>query len=254
MGILNITPDSFSDGGEFIEADEACRQAHKLVLEGADIIDCGGESTRPGYTAISVEEEWYRLSSVIAPLAVQGICLSVDTMKAEVARRALRAGAVMVNDVWGLQYDPAMAAVVADFGANVVVMHNRQDIDPHLDLKADFKRFFDYSLEKAQLAGVSTKQIVLDPGVGFGKTPEQNLKAINLISWLRSYYQLPILLGVSRKSFFGHFLGRQKGERLAATIAANLYGVKEGASIIRVHDAQPHEDMVLLNYMLGNLS
>ncbi|MDF7673671.1 dihydropteroate synthase [Acetobacteraceae bacterium ESL0709] len=254
MGIVNVTPDSFSDGGAFYEAELACAHAMRLVKQGADLIDCGAESTRPGYSPVDVEEEWRRLAPVVTSLVARGICVSVDTMKAEIARRVLEAGAVMINDIWGLHRDGDMASVVAAHGAQLVVMHNREEIDPNLDMKADFRRFFDISLEKAHFAGIASGAIVLDPGIGFGKTPEQNLKALRHLAWLKQEYRLPILLGLSRKSLFGYFLGRPKDERLPATIAANLYGIREGASILRVHDVKAHEDAVLLDYMLRGVS
>lgn len=254
MGIVNVTPDSFSDGGRFYEPESACRHAKSLVREGADLIDCGAESTRPGYRPVDEEEEWRRLKPVITSLASEGICLSVDTMKAEIARRSLEAGAVMINDIWGLHRDPDMASTIADYGAYIVIMHNREVIDPSLDIKSDFRRFFDISLEKAHFAGIACEKIVLDPGIGFGKKPEQSLEAIRSLAWLKQEYQLPVLLGLSRKSVFGHFLGRHKEERLAATIAANLYGIREGVSLVRIHDVKAHEDAILFDYMLRNMA
>jgi dihydropteroate synthase len=240
MGIVNVTPDSFSDGGKFNTYDGALAQARKLVAEGADIIDIGAESTRPGHVPVGEDEELARLRPVLADF-VQAIdkAVSIDTYKAAVARYAIDVGAAVVNDVWGLQKDPAMADTVAEGGAAIVIMHNRTEIDPQIDILADLRRFFDQSLARAERAGIPRRHIILDPGIGFGKTKEQNLAALRDLGTLRDY-GLPLLVGVSRKSIFGLLLGAEVESRLIGTIAANLIAATHGASIFRVHDAAEH--------------
>jgi dihydropteroate synthase len=240
MGILNVTPDSFSDGGRFNAPDRALEQARKLFAEGADIIDVGAESTRPGHTPVSAEDEWARLEPLLEPLLDNvDAPFSIDTYKAATARRAAELGVVVVNDVWGLQRDPAMADTVAEAGAAVVVMHNRNEIDPALDIVADLRRFFDRSLHLAQRAGIPRGRIMLDPGIGFGKTKEQNLAALAATTQLQDY-SLPILIGISRKSIFGALLGATVEGRLIGTIAANVVTAMYGAKIFRVHDPAEH--------------
>jgi dihydropteroate synthase len=240
MGILNVTPDSFSDGGRFNAPDRALEQARKLVADGADIIDVGAESTRPGHTPVSAEDEWARLEPLLAPLLDKIDALfSIDTYKAVTARRATELGVVLVNDVWGLQRDPAMADTVAEAGAAIVIMHNRNDVDPVLDIVADLRRFFDRSLALARRAGIPNDRIILDPGIGFGKTKEQNLAALAATTQLQDY-GLPILIGISRKSIFGALLGATVEGRLIGTIAANLVTAIYGAKIFRVHDPAEH--------------
>jgi dihydropteroate synthase len=240
MGILNVTPDSFSDGGRFNAPDRALEQARKLFAEGADIIDVGAESTRPGHTPVSAEDEWARLEPLLEPLLDNvDAPFSIDTYKAATARRAAELGVVVVNDVWGLQHDPAMADTVAEAGAAVVVMHNRNEIDPALDIVADLRRFFDRSLHLAQRAGIPRGRIMLDPGIGFGKTKEQNLAALAATTQLQDY-SLPILIGISRKSIFGALLGATVEGRLIGTIAANVVTAMYGAKIFRVHDPAEH--------------
>ena len=241
MGILNVTPDSFSDGGRFQSLDPALAQARKLVADGADIIDVGAESTRPGHTPIALDQEWRRLEPLLAPLLAEvNAPFSIDTTKAEIARRAVALGVSVVNDVWGLQKDPAMADVVAESGAAVVIMHNRDGVDPNLDLEADLRDFFVRSLTLADRAGISRGRILLDPGVGFGKTKAQNLKALALTGSLRAAFGLPILIGVSRKRLLGDQLGHGIDDRLIGTLAANLATLARGAAVFRVHDAAEH--------------
>lgn len=241
MGIVNVTPDSFSDGGRFATRDAALAQARKLAADGADIVDVGAESTRPGHTPVSAEEEWARLEPLLGALvADSGVPVSIDTYKAQTARRALQAGVAVVNDVWGLQRDPDMAAVIADAKAGVVVMHNRETVDPDIDIVADMNRFFDRSLQIAAAAGVPEGRIVLDPGVGFGKSREQDFDALRAIPDLLRF-RLPVLVGVSRKRLFGALLGSAVDARLIATIAANLVAAMEGAHVFRVHDAAEHK-------------
>lgn len=242
MGIVNITPDSFSDGGQYDTPDAALRRARQLRAEGADILDLGAESTRPGFTPVTQEEEWQRLQPVLALLTKEDGLLSVDTTKAVIAEKSLSVGAHIINDIWGLQGDAAMASVVAEYGAMIVVMHNRHEIDPALDLWDDLCRFFDRSLTIADKAGIGRRQIILDPGIGFGKTQAQNLLALTLLGRLKTEYRQPVLLGASRKSFLGHVLGRDISARLPATLAVHLYGANQGADIMRVHDVQAHAD------------
>ncbi len=240
MGIVNVTPDSFSDGGRFNSLENARAQALKLVAEGADIVDVGAESTRPGHTPVPEAEELARLEPVLAGL-VQAVAapVSIDTSKAAVARHAISLGVCIVNDVWGLQRDPAMADVVAEGGAAIVIMHNRNDVDEKADIVDDMRRFFDHSLALAEKAGIPRHHIMLDPGVGFGKTKQQNLEAISGMTRLKDY-QLPFLVGLSRKSLLGSLLGNDPEIKLIGTLAANLTAAAHGASIFRVHDAAEH--------------
>ena len=241
MGILNLTPDSFSDGGRFQSLDAALAQAKKLAADGADIVDVGAESTRPGHIPVPLDEEWRRLEPILAPLLANVKApFSIDTYKAEIARRAVALGVCVVNDVWGLQKDPAMAEVVAESGAAIVIMLNRDSVDPDIDIQADIRRFFDQSLSLAQKAGIPDKLIMLDPGIGFGKNKAQNLTALKATAAFRAAYGLPILIGVSRKKLFGDLLGASVGNRLIATLAANLSTLARGASIFRVHDVAEH--------------
>jgi dihydropteroate synthase len=237
MGILNITPDSFSDGGKFLHLDAAMQQAKKLAAEGADIIDVGAESTRPGHTPVEPEEELARLEPILGKLTESvNLPFSIDTSKAKVARRATELGACVVNDVWGLQKDPAMADTVAETGAAAVLMHNRDGVDPGLDIVADMRRFFERSLRLAANAGIPRARLILDPGVGFGKSRAQNFTALANLATLKDY-GLPILVGVSRKSL----LALSPVETsLVRTLAANLAAAANGASIFRVHDAAEH--------------
>lgn len=240
MGILNITPDSFSDGGKFFSPDAAMQQAKKLSSDGADIIDVGAESTRPGHTPVAVEEEFARLEPILGTLAGSiDVPFSIDTSKANVARRAIELGASVVNDVWGLQKDPAMPDTVAETGAAVVLMHNRDGIDPDLDIVADMRRFFDRSLRLAEAAGIPRARIILDPGIGFGKSRAQNFTALANLAALKDY-GLPILIGVSRKSLLAGLTTAPVETSLVRTLAANLAAAANGASIFRVHDAAEH--------------
>ncbi|HXZ17446.1 MAG TPA: dihydropteroate synthase [Roseiarcus sp.] len=241
MGIVNVTPDSFSDGGLFLSREAALAQAKKLVAEGADIVDVGAESTRPGHAPVSAEEEWRRLESLLAPLIEgAGAPVSIDTYKAETARRAVAAGVVMINDVWGLQRDPAMAEVIGEARALVVIMHNREKTQEGIDIVDDMKRFFERSLEAAGRAGVAERFILLDPGVGFGKTRAQNYAALRAIPQLRSL-GFPVLVGVSRKSIFRDLSDERIDGRLIGTLAANIVAAGLGAQIFRVHDALEHK-------------
>lgn len=237
MGVLNVTPDSFSDGGRFLDPAAAIDQARRIVAEGADILDIGAESTRPygGPVAVPVAEEMRRLARVLPAAVALGVPVSIDTMKAEVAAWALAEGAAIVNDVWGLQRDSELARVVADSGVPVIIMHNRDAADPSIDIMADISAFFGRSLEIALRAGTARQNIVLDPGIGFGKTAEQSLTAIARIGELKSF-GLPLLLGASRKRFIDKVSPAPPDQRLGGSIAAHLLAVLGGAAIIRTHD------------------
>jgi dihydropteroate synthase len=244
MGILNVTPDSFSDGGRFLAADAAAAHAKHMAAQGCAIVDVGGESTRPGATPVAEVEELKRIGGVVAHLAeVLAVPLSVDTHKASVAARALELGAVMINDTWGLQKDPGMADAVAGAEAAVVIMHNRSEKDAAVDIVADLRRFFDRSLGLAMRAGIPDRHIVLDPGIGFGKTAQQNIAAIARLGELRDYGR-PIMIGASRKKFFGSLIpgGLERGTEgeLIGTVAVSLAAAAAGASLFRVHDVAEH--------------
>ena len=237
MGILNVTPDSFSDGGQFVDSNVAIAHAGHMVQEGADILDIGGESTRPyvGAVPVSLEDELARLNPVLPAVVGLGVPVSIDTIKAKVAAWALAAGAAIVNDVWGLQRDPDMARVVAERGVPVIVMHNREQADPAIDIVADVTAFFHRSLDIAARAGITRAAIVLDPGIGFGKTPEQSMAVIARLDAFKSF-GLPLLVGASRKRFINTVMPSAPDERLGGSIAAHVLAVANGASIIRAHD------------------
>jgi dihydropteroate synthase len=240
MGVLNVTPDSFSDGGHFMQPAAAIEHARRLAAEGADIIDIGAESTRPYGDArpVSLQEERERLEPILPAVATIGIPVSVDTLKAGVAAWALEAGAAIVNDVWGLQRDPDMARVVAEHGAPVVIMHNRDTVDPAIDIIAEVTEFFSRSLEIAWAAGIPHDRIVLDPGIGFGKTAEQSLACIARLHAWRGF-DLPLLVGASRKRFINSLTPSEPMQRLGGSLAAHLVAVENGAAIIRAHDVAP---------------
>jgi dihydropteroate synthase len=237
MGVLNVTPDSFSDGGRFLDPAAAIAQARRMIAEGADVLDVGAESTRPygGAVAVPIAEEMRRLASVLPTVVALGVPVSIDTMKAEVAAWALAEGAAIVNDVWGLQRDGDLARVVAERTVPVIIMHNREAADPSIDIIADMSAFFSRSLDIAARAGIARQNIVLDPGIGFGKTPEQSLTAIARLSELRSF-GLPLLVGASRKRFIDKVSPAPPDQRLGGSIAAHVLAVAGGAAIIRTHD------------------
>jgi dihydropteroate synthase len=240
MGIVNVTPDSFSDGGLFASREAALAQAKRLAAAGADIVDVGAESTRPGHAPVPPEEEWARLEPLLAALVREaGVPVSIDTYKAITARRALSAGVAVVNDVWGLQRDPDMAPAIAEAGAGVVIMHNREAADSGIDIVADMLRFFERSLELARRAGVPDAHVALDPGIGFGKTRQQNYEALRAVPTLLRL-GFPLLIGVSRKSIFKGLPDGLIEGRLVGTIAANLIAAQAGAQIFRVHDVSEH--------------
>jgi dihydropteroate synthase len=240
MGILNVTPDSFSDGGQFNEVAAAVTRAKRLAAEGCDIVDIGGESTRPGATPVSPADELARIEPVVSALArALDVPLSIDTSKAGVAKRAIELGAVLVNDVWGLQQDPTMADTIAAAQAAVVIMHNRSHIDATLDIVSEIRGFFARSLKIADAAGIPRARIILDPGIGFAKTSRQNCEAVARLSELGDW-GLPLMVGASRKGFLGS-LGTHGRERtLIGTLAANLAAAAAGASVFRVHDVAEH--------------
>jgi dihydropteroate synthase len=236
MGVLNVTPDSFSDGGQFAAPESALAQARRMIAEGADIIDIGAESTRPyGAQPVSVEEELQRLQPVLGRVVALGAPVSIDSMKSAVVAWALGAGAAIANDVWGLQRDPDMAKVVAEHGVPVIVMHNRDRADPSIDIMRDIAAFFTRSLDIAAQAGIPRSHIVLDPGIGFGKTPEQSLIVLARLDELRRF-GLPLLVGASRKRFISTITPSEADQRLGGSIAAHVVAVRNGARIIRTHD------------------
>jgi len=237
MGILNVTPDSFSDGGRFFDPLPALERARQMVEDGADIIDLGGESTRPGYAPVSAEEELNRIMPVLERLPAEiAAPVSVDTCKAEVARRALAAGVHIINDQWALRADPQMAEVAAGYGAPVIMMHN-QNSTVYRDLIGDMVEYFRESMKKALAAGIPAEKIIIDPGIGFGKTVEQNLEALRRLRELRCLGR-PILLGTSRKSVIGKTLDLPVDQRLEGTAATVAVGIAYGADIVRVHDVK----------------
>jgi dihydropteroate synthase len=235
MGILNVTPDSFSDGGKYVDLKNALSQAERMIEEGADLLDIGGESTRPGIVPISAEEEWSRLESVLKELIPRiSVPISVDTYKAEVAEKCLEAGAHIINDIWGLQGDPDMARVVGKYHAPVIAMHNQEGTSYH-QLMGDMLAFFRRSIRLAEDNGLSGDEIILDPGIGFGKTREQDLEVISRLDEMRVLGR-PILLATSRKRVIGNVLDLPVDQRVEGTIATSVAGVAAGVDMVRVHD------------------
>jgi dihydropteroate synthase len=239
MGILNVTPDSFSDGGRFIDPQTAVAHAAEMAAQGADILDIGAESTRPygGAKPVSAEDELARLTPVLPAVIKRGLPVSIDTIKAPVAAWALDKGVSIVNDVWGLQRDPAMAPLVAERGVPVIVMHNRDSADAGIDIVADVIAFFERSLEIAARAGIATDKIVLDPGIGFGKTPEQSIVCLARLAEFKRF-GLPLLVGASRKRFINSVTPSPPDDRIGGSIASHLLAVERGAAIIRAHDVK----------------
>jgi dihydropteroate synthase len=236
MGVLNVTPDSFSDGERFVAPERALAHARRMIAEGADIIDIGAESTRPyGAEPVSADEELKRLQPVLADVVSLGIPVSIDSMKSAVVAWALDAGASIANDVWGLQRDPDMARLLAARNSPVIVMHNRDRVDADIDIMKDIAAFFTRSLGIAAKAGLSPANIVLDPGIGFGKTPEQSMTALARLDELRAF-GLPLLVGASRKRFISSVVPSEPHARLGGSIAAHLVAATGGARIIRTHD------------------
>jgi dihydropteroate synthase len=247
MGIVNVTPDSFSDGGLFLDANAAIVHGRDLVEEGAAILDIGGESTRPGSAPVGVDEELRRVVPVIEGLAGTGARISIDTTKAAVARRALAAGADVVNDVSALRFDPELAAVTAEAGATCVLMHmlgeprTMQDDPRYDDVVSDVKAFLEERLAFAVGEGIAEQRVWLDPGIGFGKTADHNLELIDRLDEIVAIGR-PVVFGASRKSFLGKLTGRLVDERLAGTIAVNIIAYERGARVFRVHDVAPAVD------------
>jgi len=246
MGILNITPDSFSDGGRYVSVESAVDAALEMAEQGAAIIDVGGESTRPGAIPVEPAEEQARVLPVIEALVKHGKCiLSIDTYRAETARLAVEAGAHIVNDVWGAQKDPAIAGVAAETGAGLVLMHTGRERTKLPDVIADQFSFLRRSLEIATKAGVKEEQIVLDPGFGFAKDTQENIEIMARFSEL-SGLGFPLLVGTSRKRFVGHFTNRPASERDVATAASSALLRLKGASIFRVHNVPANLDALRL--------
>ena len=235
MGILNVTPDSFSDGGKYNDMDRALRHVEEMMEEGMDILDIGGESTRAGYTLLSDEEEIHRVVPVIEKVKTEfNIPISLDTYKSAVAKAGLQAGADLINDIWGLKYDENMAGVIADFQVPCCLMHNRNEA-VYADYMEDVLKDLKETLDIAEKAGISKEKIILDPGVGFGKTYEQNVEIIAKLDRLQEL-GYPVLLGTSRKSVIGLTLNLPTDQRVEGTLATSVVGVLKGCSIIRVHD------------------
>nr|WP_242960254.1 dihydropteroate synthase [Garciella nitratireducens] len=238
MGILNVTPDSFSDGGKFIDLEKAVHHAKKMVEEGADIIDIGGESTRPGAKEIDAKQELSRVLPVVKRLVKEiDVPLSVDTYKAEVAEKVLEAGAHMINDIWGMQRDCHMASVIHKFDVPIIIMHNQKGTEYKKDLLEEICEFFKKSIDIAIKSGVKRENIILDPGIGFGKTPEQNMLVLSRLGELNDL-GYPLLLGTSRKSMIGKILDVCTKERIEGTIATTVMGIIQGIDIVRVHDVK----------------
>lgn len=251
MGILNVTPDSFSDGGHYQNMDSILFRVEEMIQEGMDILDVGGESTRPGYTPISVQEEIQRIYPVIEVVKKNfEIPISLDTYKSEVALAGIQAGADMINDIWGLQYEETMAEVIAEHNVACCLMHNRT-LDVYQNFIKEVMDDFQKIIEIAKKAGISDEKIILDPGVGFAKNYQQNLEIIKHIEELKKF-SYPILLGTSRKSVIGLTLNLPVSERLYGTLATSAYGVLHGCSFLRVHDIKANKEVVkMLESILG---
>jgi dihydropteroate synthase len=250
MGILNVTPDSFSDGGCFFDHDAAIERARQMTAEGADIIDIGGESTRPGFKPVPAEQEMERVIPVIEQLSRHtNVPISVDTYKAKTAEAAIRAGAHMLNDIWGLKADPEMGSVAARYGVPICIMHNKAKAE-YDNIIEDMMREISESIEIALKAGVKDENIIIDPGIGFGKTWEHNLQVMrHLEQFKRLGY--PILLGASRKSFIGKVLDLPVEERLEGTIAATVVGIMKGVDIVRIHDVYQNKRAAVMTDEMG---
>ena len=249
MGIINVTPDSFSDGGLYLEPGRAIRHARELVEGGADLLDVGGESTRPGARAVTAEEELARVAPVIAGLGEIGVPISIDTSKVAVAEAALDAGVEIVNDVTAMRAEPGLAQLCAQRGCEVVLMHMQgdprtmQDNPTYEDVVDDVKAFLAERIEVAVDAGVAEERISIDPGIGFGKTADHNLELLGRLGELRELGR-PIVVGTSRKSFLGRLTGSEVTDRLGATIASSVLALRAGADVLRVHDVAEVEQAV----------
>ncbi len=243
MGILNVTPDSFSDGGEHNKLDDALRHCEKMIKEGASIIDVGGESTKPGYTKVSIEEEIERTAPVIESIKQRfDTVISLDTYKSEVAEAGIKAGADLINDIWGLKYDKRMAGIIANYNCACCLMHNRNKAI-YGDFISDVESDLAECLYLAEKAGISDDKIILDSGVGFGKTYENNLEIINNLEAI-SHLGYPVLLGTSRKSVIGLTLDLPTDERLIGTIVMSVLGIIKGCSFLRVHDVKENVEAI----------
>ncbi|MEQ3649426.1 dihydropteroate synthase [Hyphomonas sp.] len=252
MGILNVTPDSFSDGGVHDSLTQALGHAAQMKEDGADILDIGGESTRPGGDLVSLEDEWARVHEPLVRLAKpDALPLSIDTYKAEIARRAAGAGAVLVNDVWGMTRDEGMADAVAETESLVCITYNRGKTDGDIDLREDMAEFIGRAFDMADRAGIPRAHILLDPGVGFAKTYNQNFGVLAHLDVLVDT-DCPVLVGVSRKSFIGRLTGKPVDERLVGTLAAGLDSVYRGATILRVHDVAAHREALDMFQTIGS--
>ena len=239
MGIVNVTPDSFSGDGLGGDVEAAIAQGLRMVVEGADMLDVGGESTRPGHVPVSVTEEIDRTESVVRRLAREsGVPVSIDTYKQEVAEVAVAAGATILNDVWGLARSPGMAELAARRRCALVLMHNQDGTEYAVDMMVEIKRFLRAAVDRALAAGVPREKVIVDPGIGFGKTAEQNWEVMRRFTELQELGQ-PVLIGTSRKSFIGRLLDLPVSERLEATISTNVAAVLRGADVVRVHDVLP---------------
>jgi len=251
MGILNVNPDSFSDGGKYNEVDKAVERAIQMVEDGADIIDIGGESTRPGYTEISVEEELERVIPIIERLKMEvEVPLSIDTYKGEVARQSLRAGAHVINDIWGAKRDSNMAAIAAEYQAPLILMHNRDNLN-YTSFLEDVVSDLQESINIAIGAGVSNEKIILDPGIGFAKDLNGNLEMMRGLDRLVAM-GYPVLLATSRKSLIGNVLNLPVEERIEGTGATICYGIQKGCQLIRVHDVKEMTRMArMMDALMG---
>jgi dihydropteroate synthase len=257
MGIVNVTPDSFSDGGLYLDSDAAIAHGRALVAEGADLVDVGGESTRPGAAAVSADEELRRIEPVVRELSRSGAAVSIDTSKAVVAAAALDAGASIVNDVTAFAADPELADLCADRGCDAILMHMQgtprtmQENPAYDDVVDDVKAFLAERIELALSRGVAEERIWVDPGIGFGKTLEHNLMLLGRIGELRDLGR-PVMVGTSRKSFLGKLTGRDAGERLGGTIASNVIAFANGADAFRVHEVREvREALIVAEAILG---
>lgn len=247
MGILNVTPDSFSDGGRYNNLDSALEQAKKMIEDGVDIIDIGGESTRPGHTQISVEEEIERVVPVIEMLSKElDVIISIDTYKYQVAEAALKAGAHIINDIWGLQYDNGeMAKLAAEYNVPVIAMHNQNGTEYSEDIILSMRKFFERTYEISDRYGISRDNIILDPGIGFGKEMEENIEVLARLEELRDMGR--ILLGTSKKRFIGTILGGlSTDERVEGTVATTVIGIGKGVDIVRVHNVLENKRAALV--------
>lgn len=251
LGIVNMTPDSFSDGSHYNRLEESLDRCRQMKDSGADYLDIGGESTRPGYTSVSREEELSRILPLIEALQKEDtLPVSVDTQKAWVAERALDAGARMLNDIWGFQKDPDMARVAASFQVPVILMHNQEGTDYANDLMETIKKFFSLSIERALRSGLKEELIILDPGIGFGKTFAHNWEVLQRFEELKSM-GFPLLLGTSRKGFLGELTGEKKAtQRDGATLMTSLWGVDKGADYLRIHNVKITHDALLVRERL----